>query len=197
MLSGVTALTTTIAAVLTPISAANAAPSFVSSVQSPLQDLIAPGHWIGRLIGINSRTERWEFPPGTTPSRVSAALVQTLDELTPDRRSKLLLPNLKIVRADSSGVHVLTWTKSEWLDTFDVSYANGGGDGAGCVATARFYATGFLPTSIPLAPLVNLGLAFVPFASPGPRGEMLQEFRLRVIKALLDKKLVGGEGSVV
>jgi len=186
-------LTTTMAtSVLMPVSAANADPSLVSSVQSPLQDLISPGHWIGQFIGINSKTERWNFPSGTTPSQVSAALVDTLNELTPDRRAKLLIPNFRIVRADSSGVHVLTWTKSEWLDSFDVSYGKGGD---GCVATVSFYATGFLPTSIPLAPVVNLGLAFIPFASPGPRGEMLQTFRLRAIKGLLDKKLLAVEGS--
>ena len=55
--------------------------------------------------------------------------------------------------------------------------------------SASFYATGFFPTSLPLAPLLNVGMAWLPFASPGPRNEMLQEFRLRALKGLLDKKL--------
>lgn len=59
----------------------------------------------------------------------------------------------------------------------------------GCVANASFYATGFLPTTIPLAPLLNVGLAVLPFGSPGPRGEMLQDFRLRALRGLVTKQL--------
>ena len=40
-----------------------------------------------------------------------------------------------------------------------------------------------------LAPLLNVGMAWLPFGSPGPRNEMLQNFRLRALKGLLDKKL--------
>ena len=40
---------------------ANAAPSFVSSLQGPVQDAVAPAHWIGQLVGINSKTEEWAF----------------------------------------------------------------------------------------------------------------------------------------
>ena len=97
------------------------------------------------------------------------------------------IPEFWISRSDSSQVHALTWTKAEWLDSLDVQFA--AKPGGGCVATASFYATGFLPTSVPLAPLLNIGLAWIPFASPGPRNEMLQEFRLRALKGLLTKKL--------
>lgn len=172
-------------AVAAHVDAAHADPSFVSSLQGPLQDAIAPGHWIGQLMGINSKTERWEFA-NNSPKQVSAALVEVLNELTPERRSKLLIPEITIARADASKVHVLTWTQAEWLDSLDVSLEPRGG---GCVATAAFYATGFLPTSIPLAPLANIAFAWFPFGSPGPRGEPLQDFRLRAIKGLLSKKL--------
>lgn len=168
-------------------------PSFVSGLQSPVQDVIAPGHWIGQFIGINSKTDRWEFTSNSA-AEVSAALTAVLDQLTPDRRSKLLIPSFKISQADPSRVHVLTWTKSEWLDTFDVSFAPSAENARGCVATASFYATGLLPTSIPLAPLFNIFFAWFPFGSPGPRGEMLQDFRLRAIKGLLDKELAARRG---
>ena len=47
---------------LAPVSPqANAAPSFVSSLQGPVQDAVAPAHWIGRLVGINSKTEEGAF----------------------------------------------------------------------------------------------------------------------------------------
>lgn len=114
-------------------------------------------------------------------------LVSVLNELTPERRAKLLMPELKITSSDATHVHVLTWTKSEWLDSFDVRFeARRSG---GCVATASFYATGFLPTSVPLAPLINVALAWVPFGSAEPRGGALQDFRLRAIRGLLTKKL--------
>lgn len=159
-------------------------PSLLSTVQGPLQDAVAPGHWLGQFVGLNSRTERWDF--AASPADVSAALVAVLDELTPERRAKLLIPEFRVARADANHVHVLTWTKAEWLDSLDVRLEK---RGAGTAATASFYATGFFPTSVPLAPLLNVGMAWLPFASPGPRSEMLQEFRLRALKGLLDKKL--------
>ena len=172
--------------VAAPASAAYADPSFVSSIQGPVQDVIAPGHWIGQLIGINSKTETWAFSE-SSPAQVSVALVDVISELSALRRSKLLIPEFKVSRADSSKVHILTWTKAEWLDAFDVSLEPR--QGGGCVATASFYATGFFPTSIPLAPAANVLVFWLPFGSPGPRGEMLQSFRLRAIKGLVDKKL--------
>eukprot|EP00531_Pseudo-nitzschia_arenysensis_P007851 CAMPEP_0116137688 /NCGR_PEP_ID=MMETSP0329-20121206/12376_1 /TAXON_ID=697910 /ORGANISM="Pseudo-nitzschia arenysensis, Strain B593" /LENGTH=243 /DNA_ID=CAMNT_0003632609 /DNA_START=58 /DNA_END=789 /DNA_ORIENTATION=+ len=184
-----------IAATAAPI-AANADPSVVSKVQGPLQDTIAPGHWIGQFVGLNSRKETWEFPKNT-PEEVSKALVDVLEGLTPERKAKLFMPEFQIQKANSQKVHVLTWTKLEWLDTLDVTLAakeNSEGSGGGCVAKASFYATGFLPTNIPGAPIVNVGMAWFPFASPGPRGEMLQDFRLRALKGLVTKKL---EESVV
>ena len=52
-------------------------------------------------MGINSKTERWEFA-NNSPKQVSAALVEVLNELTPERRSKLLIPEITIARADAS-----------------------------------------------------------------------------------------------
>ena len=171
-------------ALVTLPGAAVADPSLLSTVQGPLQDAVAPGHWLGQFFGLNSRTERWEF--AGSPAEVSAALIAVLDELTPERRAKLLIPEFRVARADAGGVHVLTWTKAEWLDSLDVRLEP---RRAGTAATASFYATGFFPTSLPLAPLLNVGVAWLPFASPGPRNEMLQAFRLRALKGLLDKKL--------
>jgi hypothetical protein len=92
--------------------------------------------------------------------------VGVLDELTPERKEKLYIPNFDITQADASKVHdVRTWTKNEWLDSLDLSLRE---ENNGCVAKSSFYATGFLPTSIPEAPLVNIGImAWFPFASPG------------------------------
>jgi hypothetical protein len=167
--------------------AANANPSIVSKVQGPIQDIIAPGHWIGQFVGLNSRKETWDFP-NNTPEEVSKAMVDVLEGLTPERRAKLIMPEFEIKIANDKKIHVLTWTKLEWLDTLDVTLAPTSSKD-GCVAIASFYATGFLPTNIPLAPLLNVAMAWFPFASPGPRGEMLQDFRLRAIKGLVTKKL--------
>ena len=169
-----------------PPLAAHAEPSLLSSLQGPIQDIVAPGHWIGQFVGINSKTEMWEFA-ASSPAEVSAALVAVLKELTPERRSKLLMPEFRIARADASAVHVLTWTRAEWLDTLDVHLEQ---RGRGCVATASFYATGLVPTSVPLAPLINVAMAWFPFGSAEPRGGgLLQDFRLRALKGLLIKKL--------
>jgi hypothetical protein len=165
--------------------AANADPSIISSLQGPFQDAIAPGHWIGQFIGINAKTVQWQFP-SSSPAEVSRALVEVLTEMNPERKEKLFIPNFDITQADASRVHVRTWTKNEWLDSLDVSLKE---ENNGCVAKASFYATGFLPTSIPGAPLFNIGMAWFPFASPGPRGEMLQDFRLRALEGLVTQKL--------
>ena len=180
-----------IATAASSIASANADPSIVSKLQSPIQDAIAPGHWIGQFIGINSKQETWDFP-NDTPSEVSKAIVDVLEGLTDDRRAKLYMPELDIATANDQRVHVLTWTKLEWLDALDVQLKGLDGkneNGDGCVAKVKFYATGFLPTNIPGAPLLNIGMAWFPFGSPGPRGEMLQDFRLRALKGLVTKEL--------
>merc|ERR1712194_242354 len=105
----------------------------------PIQDAIAPGHWLGQFVGLNSRTESWEFP-NRDPGDVSKALVQVLEELTDDRKAKLVMPEFEIRTADAARVHVLTWTKLEWLDTLDVKFSP---SGTGCTARASFSATGF------------------------------------------------------
>mmetsp|Transcript_32108 Transcript_32108/g.36509 ORF Transcript_32108/g.36509 Transcript_32108/m.36509 type:complete len:231 (-) Transcript_32108:310-1002(-) len=169
----------------TSVSVVNAEPSLISKVQGPVQDLIQPGHWIGQFVGINSKQETWNFPRNT-PEEVSKAIVNVLEGLTPERKDKLIIPEFEIQTADATKVHVLTWTKLEWLDTFDVRLFS---SSSGCTAKASFYATGFFPTIVPGAPLLNVGMAWFPFASPGPRGEMLQDFRLRALKGLVTKQL--------
>ena len=79
--------------------------------------------------------------------------MEVLNELTPERKAKLLIPNFTISTKDTNHLHVITWTKNEWLDSFDVKLKDIGSGSGGCIATASFYATGFLPTSIPLAPI--------------------------------------------
>lgn len=146
-----------VSAVGVPALTAHASPSFMSSLQGPMQDFLAPGHWLGQFTGLNSRTETWEFL-ANSPAEVSAALVEVFNELTPERRDKLLIPEFTISQADAAQVHVLTWTKAEWLDTLDVRFSNARFPGTGTVATACFYATGFFPTSVPLAPSLNVAM---------------------------------------
>ena len=31
------------------------------SIQGPVQDVVSPGHWLGQFIGINSKSEEWQF----------------------------------------------------------------------------------------------------------------------------------------
>lgn len=177
-------LATTTATMASPL-VAHADPSALSKLQGPLQDSIAPGNWIGQFLGLNARTVTWTFD-NATPAQVSQALVDTFNDLSPERRSKLYMPNFDITQADADRVHVMTWTKNEWLDSLDVRLQPRGTTGT--VARANFYATGFLPTIIPGAPILNIGLFWIPFGSNGPR-EMLQDFRLRAIEGLLRKQL--------
>jgi hypothetical protein len=61
--------------------------------------------------------------------------------------------------------------------------------GSGCKATVKLFATGFFPTSIPFAPVINVALFFFPFASPSPRGGMLQNMRSQELYEMLRTKL--------
>ena len=65
---------------------ASAAPSFVSSLQGPVQDAVAPGHWLGKLVGINSTWSGLGLGlglanPNPKPNQVSSSAS------TPRRRS--------------------------------------------------------------------------------------------------------------
>ena len=49
-----------------------AAPSqLVSTLQGPVQAAVAPAHWSGQLVGINSKTEHWAFA-ASSPAEVVA-----------------------------------------------------------------------------------------------------------------------------
>jgi len=132
----------------------------------------------------------------SSPEEVSAAFVEVLEELTEEEKARLLIPNFDIVEKSATRVHVRTWTKIEWLDSLDFSLVET--PEGGCLATASFYATGFLPTSLPGAPLLNIALSPVPFASPAPssaeypsefRSGMLQKYRIKQLQAMLAEKL--------
>lgn len=176
------------------VAPAGAEPSAISAAQGPLQDQLAPGHWFGQFLGVNCHTETWAFE--SSKEEVSAAFVEVMQGLTDKQKEILLIPNFDIVEQTSSRVHVLTWTKVEWLDALDVRLADA--EDGGCVAKCSFYATGFLPTIIPGAPLFNVLLSPLPFASPAPstreypvqfRGGMLQKFRVGVLKELMAENL--------
>jgi len=172
--------------------------SWLSKVQSPLQDALAPGNWVGRFLSFNSDSKTWLFP-NATPQQASDAIVAVIKGLNSDQRADLCVPCCQITKATADHVHVRTWTKKEWLDVLDIKLSNGSVvntvDGskdsappAMAVAEASFYATGMLPTSIPLAPIFNVALFFFPFYSPG-KDEMLQTLRLRVLEDLVRKNL--------
>jgi len=163
-------------------------PSKLSKLQGPLQDALAPGHWLGRFLNLNSRAVTWEFS-NKNAQQVSTAIKDVFENLSQDQREKLFIPEFTIVEADAQkGVHIRAWTKKEWLDAFDVKFVSSN-NGKGCTAKTKFYATGFLPTSIPGAPIINVGLAFFPFVSPGPNGKLLQDFRLEKLEELIRSRL--------
>ena len=174
---------------------ANADPSLMSSLQGPIQDVIAPGHWIGQFLGFNARTVLWKFDTAAVNAdRVCQALVEVLNDLSSKERAALRIPEFTFSQdKNSHRVHVLTWTKNEWLDSLDMSFLPSSTSTTtttnGCTAKVSFYATGVLPTSIPGAPIVNTVLAWFPFVSPGPRGQMLQDYRLQSLEQLVRNKL--------
>jgi hypothetical protein len=150
---------------------------------------------LGQLLGVNSHSETWQIDD-SSPADVTSALVEVLNGLTDKQKSILLMPNFEIAEKTDTKLRVRTWTKFEWLDVLDVSCAET--EAGGCVAKVSFFATGFLPTSIPGAPILNMVLAPMPFASPAPtskeypvefRGGMLQSFRVKQLKEMVAEQL--------
>lgn len=56
-------------------------PSIFSQLQGGVQGIVAPGHWLGQFIGINSHSESWEFD--ASPDEVSKAMVDAIRDITP------------------------------------------------------------------------------------------------------------------
>lgn len=154
----------------------------------PLSKDLCKTHWLPGTgsANLNSRAVTWEFSDKSA-QQGSTAITDVLENLSEDQREKLLIPEFTIVQADAQKIHVRAWTKKEWLDALDVSFQP---TAKGCTAKAKCYATGFLPTSIPGAPVLNIGLALFPFVSPGPNGKkLLQDFRLEKLEDLVRSRV--------
>jgi hypothetical protein len=85
---------------------------------------------------------------------------------------------LSLTAVPSASVLSRAWNQSGYKYLYIYTYIHfTHSNGAGTTATVSIFATGFLPTSIPLAPIINVAMFFFPFVSPNPGGGLLQDSR--------------------
>ena len=194
--------------------------SRIARAQAPLQYALRPAVWLplpSRGAVTHASTQRWRMRAGTSANETFDALVEAFRELArASRGAPASAVACVACRCDGElgggrfahVVHAVDSTRlratllslppAEWLDAAEVEVAEESGRGADAkdgrvVVVARCFATGFLPVSVPLAPLLNVLLFWVPFASLHRR--QASEVRRRMA-AVLEAAGLPGECDV-
>lgn len=159
-------------------------PSCLSQWQGPIQAFLRPAIWIPGHRNIRYHCERWESDDLT--SKVFDSMVEVFTDFR-DQRSLLGASIvLHTVNKSSQFIEVHTYTPgAEWLDVVDVHIFP---RTKGCVIEIRSWSSGFLPTIIPLAPLLNVALFWVPFSGRDANG-WVNSRRVHLIQDSLQKKI--------
>ena len=164
-------------------------PTLVSELQSPIQACLRPAQliWSPSCIGdFNHCRRRWRIQ--APPRQVVEAMAETLRALTDDDKMSL---RIGCARVHDHGLRLQAnlWAPREWLDCLELHAESDMADDT----TVRIacFATGVCPTFVPLAPLFNLLVCFVPlgssdFQSPGVG---LQPKRVNRLRELLSARL--------
>lgn len=159
-------------------------PSTLSQWQGPMQAFLRPAIWIPGYRNIRFHKETWESDDLT--SRVFDALVEVFTEFRSNRSLLGASVVLHTVNKNTQFIEVHTYTPgAEWLDVVDVNLRP---RSKGCVIEIRSWSSGFLPTIVPLAPLLNLALFWVPFSGRDANG-WVNSRRVHTIQDSLQKKV--------
>lgn len=107
--------------------------------------MVRPAMWVPGLNKLHSHRDVW-FLPGQPPAEATAACEQVLRDLA---------DSLPVIVAKSSNnfVRGYSYTKAEWLDVIELRVS---AHQDGSMVKAVSFSSGFLPTAIPLAPLLNM-----------------------------------------
>ena len=166
--------------------------SCIARAQAPLQYALRPATWLplpSRGLVTHASTQRWRMGAGTSANEAFDAIVEAFRELERASRARPAAAVACLAcRCDTDVgggrfahvVHVVDSTRlratllslppAEWLDAAEVEVAEESGKGADAkdgrvVVVVRCFATGFVPVSVPLAPLLNVLLFWLPFGS--------------------------------
>jgi hypothetical protein len=150
--------------------------------QAGLQRMFQPGTWIPALKKLHSEEVEYTFDPTMTVESIKDAIV-----VAAQRETKDCFPRLW--NGNSLQIDVFT-PGAKWLDVITITlFGSSSSANKGYSAKVVCNSTGFLPMSIPLAPVLNLFLFWMPFGDNGQSAR--QHYALA--KAI---NAVGGAGTV-
>eukprot|EP00924_Labyrinthula_sp_SR-Ha-C_P006425 maker-scaffold_57-snap-gene-1.5-mRNA-1 protein AED:0.02 eAED:0.02 QI:115/1/1/1/0.66/0.5/4/31/179 len=117
---------------------------------------VPSGTWLKFALGSHQEIEEWTFTG--TLSETYESLLSAVGELDP----KIYDLWKKSSSEESAFIKVTVITPgAKWLDLVELKLRKG--EEGETVVAARAYSTGFLPLSIPLAPILNIAFCWFPF----------------------------------
>ncbi|CAM9335883.1 unnamed protein product [Discosporangium mesarthrocarpum] len=130
------------------------------------QKTIKPGILLPGFRFPHNWKERWTVPDAD-PEDVTKDIGVAADRMMMGAEDGYIY-HLDELRYSVSGkighATLIILTKSRWMDMVDFEVRKPADGGAGSVVLAHGYSTGFLPVSIPLAPILNIPLCILPFS---------------------------------
>lgn len=134
------------------------------SCQVAIQSYLHPGSWLWGVRNAHSEEERWLIPDTR-----SSDVIKILEDFVLSDSTKY-----NIARRTLTELVVDVITPVRWLDQLRLEFRDVEG-GSECHAVGC--STGFLPLIVPLAPLLNALLCWVPFGDSGKNFTSLLELR--------------------
>mmetsp|Transcript_22669 Transcript_22669/g.31682 ORF Transcript_22669/g.31682 Transcript_22669/m.31682 type:complete len:219 (-) Transcript_22669:277-933(-) len=171
----------------------------MSRWQAPIQAFLRPGMWIPGCRAIRYYAEKW-----TLSCECDTALesfIKSVEYFKVNKGEGTLGNEKIIIRENDAKRHKATiycFTKTaEYLDVVEVCFSESSSlagkdsqEGRGkCNATIRSFSSGFIPTLIPLAPLLSVVFFFIPFAGNDPKsGTFTNNTRVRQLREHMTNK---------
>lgn len=151
-------------------------PSCLSVWQGPVQAFLRPAIWIPGMKNLRFHAEQWDCQDTT-----SQAFDLILDQCKDFREHRSLINATVVIHKQDKNqqfIELHTYTKAEWLDVVEIHLIP---KTSGCSIRIRSWSSGFLPTIIPLAPLLNAAFCWFPFSGRDANG-WVNSRRIRIIR---------------
>ena len=126
-------------------------------LQSRVQLSLSPGNWIPFVRMPHKWNEMW-LVRDRTPAECVKAIVKATEELC-EKGGKWVY---EVVDAEeeSGRLVICCYTRARWMDVITINFSK---VVSGSNASVSHYSSGFLPLIVPLAPILNCVLCFIPF----------------------------------
>ncbi|EGD77375.1 hypothetical protein PTSG_08471 [Salpingoeca rosetta] len=159
--------------------------SWLGAMQGRIQASLNPGGWVPGVRSLHNFKEDWVLSD-CDPKLGFDCTLSAFRGLSITRGVQHV-----VAKADTSNfdLELHIYTRAEWLDVIRISFnqvvrGHLVAPMGGCIATVVAYSTGLLPCSLPLAPLLNMALCWVPFSDGKENERRVSLLRLRVSQAV-------------